>query len=258
MGMTERTMLKRATSRLITKLGLNRDKCKMIRELPIGSTIADLVIIYHPSAHHWPAAPLSVAESAVLASIRHRGGSHTSRIGKDIAMSAATVRRLVDGRLSSLGLVRKSNDDFVTGRGTWAKRSKVIAIEAKLTRWRKALAQAQTYQRYANQSYVLLPRQVAEVAVENRQTFEDAGVGLLSFDSKGVHCHISSSDVRSHAWQREYALSRARPISGRSGVCYGQRVSRQSAGRASEGNRRRQDNSGRGSRERLHRAAERN
>ena len=39
----------------------------------------------------------------------------------------------------------------------------VVAVEAKLLRWRDALAQAISYLRFANESYVALPKAVVEL-----------------------------------------------------------------------------------------------
>jgi hypothetical protein len=56
----------------------------------------------------------------------------------------------------------------------------VIAVEAKLTRWRDALQQAYRNTCFAHRSYVLLPTHAAKIAERHRNAFERRGVGLCS------------------------------------------------------------------------------
>jgi hypothetical protein len=54
----------------------------------------------------------------------------------------------------------------------------VIAFEAKLEKWREALHQAYRNTCFAHYSYVLLPKNVAEKAVQYEAEFRDRCVGL--------------------------------------------------------------------------------
>ncbi len=58
----------------------------------------------------------------------------------------------------------------------------VIAIEAKLTRWRDALQQAYRNRCFAHTSYVLLPKSVALRAIRWEIDFRARGVGVCYFD----------------------------------------------------------------------------
>jgi hypothetical protein len=58
----------------------------------------------------------------------------------------------------------------------------LTAFEAKLSDWRKALAQAYRYRYYADSSVVIMPRDRARSAVDNGNLFERSGIGLWTFD----------------------------------------------------------------------------
>ena len=66
--------------------------------------------------------------------------------------------------------------DFVGIRPSY----EVIAIEAKLSRWRNALKQAKKYQLLADKVYVAVPEKVARNALKKKHQFKESGVGLIS------------------------------------------------------------------------------
>lgn len=56
----------------------------------------------------------------------------------------------------------------------------LVAVEAKLARWRQAVRQAVAYQVWAARAYVALPFPRAIRAVRDRPRFEAEGIGLLA------------------------------------------------------------------------------
>jgi len=87
----------------------------------------------------------------------------------------------------------------------------LMAFEAKLTDWRKALAQAYRYRYYADASIIILPAGSARVAIDNRHLFRQCGVGLWTFDPEsGVVRRRIAAKKRSplSARKREQALLR--------------------------------------------------
>lgn len=60
----------------------------------------------------------------------------------------------------------------------------VVAVEAKLTRWRDALYQATRNRTFAQRSYVLLPRNVALRAEKHIDEFRIRNVGLCYVDNR--------------------------------------------------------------------------
>ena len=62
----------------------------------------------------------------------------------------------------------------------------LIAFEAKLKKWRIALNQAYRNTSFANRSFVLLPRAVAERASTDPTEFERRGVGICFVEENQV------------------------------------------------------------------------
>jgi hypothetical protein len=61
--------------------------------------------------------------------------------------------------------------------------NEVIAIEAKLSKWRSALQQAYRNRCFADKSYVLLPLEVAKTACQHEHEFKKRGVGICSIQN---------------------------------------------------------------------------
>lgn len=63
------------------------------------------------------------------------------------------------------------------------KDEKIIAIEVKVNKWKKALRQAMNYQLGADESYVALPLKYSKPV--NKDFFQKVGVGLITVDTCG-------------------------------------------------------------------------
>lgn len=61
----------------------------------------------------------------------------------------------------------------------------VVAFEAKLSRWRDALHQAYRNLCFADRSFIVLPRDIAERAVQFTAEFSKRGVGVCYVCSEG-------------------------------------------------------------------------
>jgi hypothetical protein len=207
---SERGMVRRATPLVFEALSLSKDRCRFTHELSVGHSIADLVILHTRNTPLWPSAPLTIAESAILSCLRLLKEADIDTIAESVFLRAAQVRTLLLGRLSAWKLARTKDKAVFRSSTCWVDRSEVIAVEAKLTRWREALAQAAVYRRYADRVFVLLPAGSAELAAEHKDSFLTKGVGLLSYDSGTVYRVFSSQKATEHAWHREFALSRIR------------------------------------------------
>lgn len=89
--------------------------------------------------------------------------------------------------------------------------ARLLAFEAKLLDWRKALTQAYRYRYYADASIVVLPAQSARPAIQNRSVFQQMGVGLWTFNPvSGTICHRIAVQAPAplSTRKREQALSR--------------------------------------------------
>jgi hypothetical protein len=100
------------------------------------------------------------------------------------------------------------------------RRKTLVAFEAKLDNWKRAFYQAYRSTAYANKSYVIVPTNVANRALRDRDEFVLRGVGLCSFDGKVVQVLIEASEqdalltwlrAQAHEYFDGLADERARP-----------------------------------------------
>src|SRR5262249_47749636 len=117
---TEKGMVRKATPRILEVLRLRRDECKLAQELTVGRSIADLVILKANFARFWPEGPLSIAESAIISSLRKLGRASVDAIAKEVFMQAEPVRRLLLGRLLHWNLVRRTGGEFRSSQASKA------------------------------------------------------------------------------------------------------------------------------------------
>lgn len=127
-----------------------------------------------------------------------RGRASRSKSQPDdvsFALESVLVDRFVECLLSQAtpwavgGYVREFN--FQRGRPDViilrAGGDHIVAVEAKLTRWRDALYQASRNRCFAHESYVLLPMRAARRAEFFLSEFEWHNVGLCYLDGGVVH-----------------------------------------------------------------------
>jgi hypothetical protein len=62
--------------------------------------------------------------------------------------------------------------------------NETIAVELKLTQWKKAYKQAKIYQMVADYVFVGMPEEYIHRAIDNKELFEEIGIGLLSINGK--------------------------------------------------------------------------
>ena len=91
--------------------------------------------------------------------------------------------------------------------------SQVVAIEAKLRDWRRALVQAYRYLQFSTESWVLLDYARAASAIKERALFESCGIGLASFSAIGeLHIHVYAANNgwggSALAWRTQALLAR--------------------------------------------------
>lgn len=187
-------------------MGGNAEGCSLFREVTVGGTIADVVVVI-PRKKHSPLStrPLSAAESVVLATVRRRGSVSISELVAETGLNGSTEKTA--SSLLKLGLLSGARDGSLSPVKSWGK-DRLVAVEAKLVRWREALDQAVAYRSYADEAYVALPEAFARPAKRDAQKFRDAGVGLLIVSAMGIRTAIAPTTSEVHDWRREFVYSR--------------------------------------------------
>ena len=184
-----------------------RRRVDVFTEVVAGRSIADVVAVRGGRATI--ARPLSVWESAILAAVRRLGSTRIDVLERVCGFHAQGLRGEDPrfGRLVKTGLLRRGRGGAVQVGVTWGRSFQIIAIEAKLTRWREALSQAVEYRQYADRAYVALPEAAIPHAKRHRAEFEAVGVGLLSVNGH-VRTIVRAKPATDHDWRREFLWSR--------------------------------------------------
>jgi len=92
--------------------------------------------------------------------------------------------------------------------------SQVVAIEAKLRDWRRALVQAYRYLQFSTEAWVVLDYAAAASAIKEEGLFRSCGVGLASFSASGeLHIHVFAKNEHwqdsALAWRTQAILARS-------------------------------------------------
>ncbi len=202
----EAALVDLALPSLVSVLPIKAPAC-VLQEVRTGRVIADILIARPSASGLIPPRSLSVHESAILSALRRFGSMRIDLLERRTGLPHKSLRGTAE-LLSDWKLVRRKPGGLVVPNTAWVTRPRLIAIEAKIRRWRDALSQAVEYTRFANKSYVLLPELSAEVAMRERILFENWGIGLLVYGESGLRMIFPAFARLDHDWRREYLLSR--------------------------------------------------
>jgi hypothetical protein len=178
------------------------------REMPIGGRIPDVVIVSFekaPPAKLWPRR-FSFRHAAIMAVLRQRPNVSIETVARrcyerEECISSAVADLLRAGAVEEYrpGIHRLS--PAVSGLQV-----QVTAIEAKLTRWSEALAQAQTYTQFADHVFVALDASCS-ISTKVRTAFRLAGIGLWSSSESSLQSVVSPRAQRTWTAEREYVIA---------------------------------------------------
>jgi len=168
-----------------------------------GVGVADIVVASKPAA---------VADLRLLRSVPTRlaplFASATARKVRSIqafmastGMSRPAALRVL-GDLTASGLVQRDGETVQLRAATAAPFKHVVAIEAKLYDWGRALTQAYRNRQFATQSWVVLDAHylASKVAID---AFKQAGVGLAACSITGqLDFYVKASTTRPVSPQR--------------------------------------------------------
>lgn len=125
--------------------------------------------------------------------------------------NSATTR--VYAALRDAGVIRPRADGFALATVEQPPFQAIVAVEAKLSDWARALVQAYRNQQFADESWVVLDHCHHKAAVRNADEFRKAGVGLASVAQKqGLFVHVPAAAVgpisTGKRWTAQSALAK--------------------------------------------------
>lgn len=190
-------------------------------EVPDGARVVDIMYASMPDAtsNITGAEPfagklsrLSVAQTMVLALVWREGRVSTFRL---CAMTYLQPEKLEADYLRPFeraGLIQKDRRSWVVGAWGDARPARLVAVEAKLTDWRKALLQAEDNRTRADLSYIALPQVgTRRNCTELRRGARQLGVGIIELHPRGdaeivVKAKRAPASVCRQKWQLSVRL----------------------------------------------------
>jgi hypothetical protein len=187
--------------------------CEMLvfSQVAVGATIPDLVIVRQP-----PPRPtekrvrLSDFEAWIVAELWGRGALREPTLTRRLYTRSERMQ-LALHKLERLGLVRRTAAGGYVLTDVMNENVEVLAVEAKLTRWREAIAQARDYLRFSTASYVALPESVVESNRDIAHACKQAHVGLLAVSAAGVRV-VSRPPRRNEPLKRDFVRVLSRTV----------------------------------------------
>ena len=176
----------RATPELFAS-DLGRHPLRVFTEVPVysaGVCIPDMVLVYQISPSTLPVKVLSSFEAGVLSYIAANGGESIEAVASGMYCQVKNVETVVKS-LVRKGLVSGTSDALIADVPALTGQTHVVAIEAKLTRWKDAIEQAEEYFVFAHRSFIAMPADVAG-RPEVLERCASVGVGVFAVDPEGA------------------------------------------------------------------------
>ncbi|MBS1983431.1 MAG: hypothetical protein JST16_04595 [Bdellovibrionales bacterium] len=229
----EREMLEPLREALPSVLGLaEAGEVRVLREPDLGLIIPDLLVGVCKGRTPPLRARCSVVEAYIVALLEAGQTWRVSELERELYLTSAVAERSLR-RLARLQIV---NDNR---RGGWSLSAcahsrivEIIAVEAKLRRWRDALVQAVEYQEFADRSFVVLDGNQTRESASLRKLFRSAGIGLLLQYGHAIDVAVKARVCRPRSERRVRAADKLFPVDRRPRVPYGHR-NREDASRLS-------------------------
>ena len=159
-----------------------RDRWFHIRsEVTIRDRVADLVLVHASLPPATKPSRVSYFEAAILALLLERGASTVETVAAELFADSSSIQIRVS-KLAKLGFVDIDGRRVRPTEKRVTKDLRVIAIEAKLTRWREAIGQAASNSVFANESYIAMPSSVFHKSGAVLSACRSAGVGALAVE----------------------------------------------------------------------------
>ncbi|KRS22457.1 hypothetical protein AAY72_03205 [Alishewanella sp. WH16-1] len=158
------------------------------REFDCGYGIADAVLFKHRLGESVvDLSQISPDWAYTLKTLPYRKSFDINFIRTISGVSLSSAKKALDEFVNAGFCVRKPDAQFVKIKQPRTLTSNIVAFEAKLRDWKKALIQASRYKTFANESWVLLDRSQANAAISNLAEFEKFNIGLATFSTDGTY-----------------------------------------------------------------------
>jgi len=177
----EKELQDRLQSYLVSNLhsGRSNGQIALRREVHVGRVIPDFVIIDFSECVIFDEIPKrwSYRHAWIVSQLRSRSPLHCRTIAARGFEREENIQSCAADLLSAGFVIQTSTGSLVLSDWFSAFRPRVVSIEAKLSSWKDAISQAQSYRLFSDEVVVALDAG-ATCTIEIQRTFESFGIGL--------------------------------------------------------------------------------
>lgn len=177
------------------------EELRVFTEIQIGMRIPDLLIVSGPAPESGRSQRLSYFDCAIVAATIQAGPMSVGELAAHTFAPHHEIERRAS-RLVRVGLLEQHNALLRCRSQAWRSGRHIIAIEAKLTRWKDAIAQARQYRLFANEAYIAMPSDIVRRNVAALSQCAEDGIGVLAVDRDDVSIVLRST--RNHPISPEW------------------------------------------------------
>lgn len=181
------------------------------REFDCGFGIADAVIFkYKKNQSLLNLGKVDPEWAYTLKSLPYRRNFNIEYLCQLAGSSQASAKKAINNFIKAGYCTAKDKNTFIKNKQPRELCNSMIAIEAKLKNWKRALWQASRYKTFASESWVVLDRRYATSAIKHIETFKKFNIGLATFSTDGSYDEHFSPKKDTH--QSEIAYWKANTI----------------------------------------------
>lgn len=184
---------------------LKNKKAAIFIEPQLDTGYPDIVVIEYcslpPLMWDPQRSSLTVNDMKILHYVQTGHGDNIKNISDTLGYPVSTVEKSVM-RLGKLGLIHVSkNHNYVrnTKLASYCRISKIIAIEAKVDKWKEAIRQANNNIWFATESYVLMNKETCSSQIVDSCKAKGVGILLVNGSIKTKLCSAKRTFPVSYA-----------------------------------------------------------
>ncbi len=180
------------------------------REVPIGECIPDLICVGYqefPISAKWPKKWKS-KYSFILSLLRENGPLSLDEIADLCFEDEMKISPLLSELVKDRTIVLTREDKYTLSYEVALIEAEVIAIEAKLTKWREALNQGMRYKQFADKVIVAMDADGAPRSPDALELFSDSNIGLCAVTHDDVEWLVEPTKTPpSDMYDNEYIIN---------------------------------------------------
>ncbi len=136
----------------------------------------------------------NMRELSILTLLQKSNSSTAEALAVTTGLSVSYIKKTLLKSLIEKGYIARKGNEYILVKDVYSFTDLVVSVEAKLTKWKDALAQAKRYQHFSNIVFVALPRHTVKKI--NRQLFRKNNIGVLSVYSDSVSIELKPQRMK--------------------------------------------------------------